>query len=106
MKPSESSSMETLKNSPLDCMLHISTGESGSRGYVSEYLGNKRYKLMSKLCKEPYIFWVFYEQRKNGCKTILHSDVSYSDRAFRCRVAELKKVYGIKDFQLANLSGV
>lgn len=91
-------------------MLNISTGEEFHVGYVSKYMGRKRYNLMSKLAKVlggsgpgfP-IFWVFCEQKKNGTKRILHTDLSYSDRTFRRRVEGLKKAYKIDEWEVVKL---
>jgi len=94
----------------LGAMLYISKGEEFFVGYISEYIGKRRYKLMSKLTKSitmmgTYsvgfpIFWVFYEQKRNGSKRILHCDLSYSDRTFRRRVEGLKKAYKIDEWEV------
>lgn len=97
-------------------MLYSSTGEELYRGYVTEYDGNVRYKLMSKLTKTGAIFYVFYEQFKEsigfrrgddeherGDKNILHADIVYSLSTFQRRLRDLKKAYGISSWAMVIL---
>lgn len=92
--------------SHLESMLYISQTERGYVGYISEYSrgkDRKRFKLMSKRTRKGDIFYVFYIQRPDAGKMLLHADVVYSKSTFEKRVRDLKIAYGIKEWAFVNL---